>query len=125
MTLVRLSGNFPDYPETFQTIQKLPNAISRVLRKNFPDSNATMVFVPLPYLSQPTRPCPVTRGVGLAYLPPLDIQRFGEVSILFGYDFSGSDNHIQNDMWGKLKKIMYVIICISYKRSVKGDSGFT
>ena len=67
MKLPRLSGHFPDYPETFQiiqklsrpssnfsdymdtfqTIRKLPSAISRVTRKNFPDGNATMVFVPL------------------------------------------------------------------------------
>jgi len=54
--LSRLFGNFPDYLETFQTIRKLPSAISRVTCKNFPNAqklsgwqchDATMVFVPL------------------------------------------------------------------------------
>ena len=52
--------SFPDHldnPEIFQTVWKLPSAISRVMRKNFPDGqklsgwqchDATMVFGPLP-----------------------------------------------------------------------------
>ena len=57
-----LSRSFPGYRETFQTIRKLPTAISRVTRKNFPDAqilsrwqchDATMVFVPLQSLGLP------------------------------------------------------------------------
>ena len=31
-------SKLPDYPEPFQTVQKLSSAISRVTRKNFPDA---------------------------------------------------------------------------------------
>ena len=62
-----LSRNFPDYPETFQVIWKLPSAISRVTGENFTDAlklsewecqDATMVFVPLPLTSPLTHKDP-------------------------------------------------------------------
>ena len=39
----RPCGDFPDNLETFRTVRKLPSAISRVMRKNFPDGNAMML----------------------------------------------------------------------------------
>ena len=39
----RPSGDIPNNLETFRTVPKLPSAISRVMRKNFPDDNAMML----------------------------------------------------------------------------------
>merc|ERR1712107_686246 len=57
------SGKYPDYLDIFQTVRKLPSAISWVTRKNFLDGNATMppMFLGL---------CIVTRAIiTIAILP--------------------------------------------------------
>ena len=60
--LYRPYGKYPDYLEIFQTVRKLPSAILRITRKNFPDGNATMpprflglCWPPHPPYGQPDR----------------------------------------------------------------------